>query len=220
MNGSVYTKKIDVKTDQQGEYLVIPKKGNRGRTVIRIGDDSCEHGFVFVEMDNLASFMAEQHLTFKDSKMAKVILKDSVTGNYYRIGTGPFNSKAKKEIFFNLIETEYKYREKCNAKIQLITDDEILEIKKQWIKSSMDVDYIDKVMDKFNRDKVEIIQDSFEIINQKYELKLKGVLEKNNLDYEILNTLIQQEKELSLKTDRKEMLSFIDSTFKSDKVSF
>ena len=220
MNGSVYTKRIDVKTDQQGEYLVIPKKGNRGRSVIRLDNNNGDHGFVFVEKDNLATFMSEQHLTFKDSKMAKVILKDSVTGNYYRIGTGPFNERAKKEIFFNLMETEYKYSEKRDTRTLLITNDEILEIKKQWLKSSMDVGYIDEVMERFKRDKVEIVQDSFELINQKYESKLKSILEKNDLDYEILNSLIQQEKELSLKTDRKEMLSFIDSTFKSDKVSF
>lgn len=53
--------------------------------------------------------MKENNLSFKDSFMSKIILKDSVTDEYFKIGTGPFNDFAKMEIFARLMKAEKEF---------------------------------------------------------------------------------------------------------------
>ena len=63
--------------------------------------------------------------------------------------------------------------------------------------------------------------DAFELMNAKYEKTMRDILAKNNLDYEVLNSLVLKEKELSNSNNAKdEMQSFIDITFKSDMINY
>ena len=198
MNGTVYTRKLQMKADQDGDYLLVPKKGDRKRTIIRLEKDGSfgkNEEFVLINKDDLSLYMKKHNLTFKSTQISKIVLKDHLTGEYFRIGTGPYNEKAKKEIFYNLIKAENEYQSLVNKNVYLITDEEIVEIKKIWFRNSIDTDYIDDVLESFGRKRVDIIQDSFELMNRSYEAKIKDILNKKKLDYEIFNALVIQEKE-------------------------
>ena len=143
-----------------------------------------------------------------------------MTGEYLKIGTGPFNENAKREIFYKLIETEYKYNQLIDDRVNLITDEEVEEIKKAWLRSSMDIRYIDEIMAKFGRNIVEIVQDSFELMNQKYEKQLKTILYENDLDLEVLSNLIQEERKHIGANKKEEMQDIIASVFESDRVNY
>lgn len=224
-NGSVYTKKIDIKETEDGSrYLSIPQKGSRKKVEIPLAEDgsiSAQSNYKCIEINSLSQYMKKNKLSFKDPKMAYLILFDRINGEYSRLGTGPYNEKAREEIFYKLIETEHKYNEMTKQSVHLIEDGEIEEIKKIWLRSSFDVAFIDSVLKEFKREKVEIVQDAFELMNAKYEKTMRNILAKNNLDYEVLNALVLKEKELSNSNNAKdEMQSYIDITFKADMINY
>ena len=223
MSGKVYTKKIEVKTDKIGKYLSIPRKGSRQKIEIRISEEGEIIGgsdYFIVEKDELSNYLKEKGLTFKSQELSKIILIDRITKEYYKIGVGSFNDEAKKLIFYKLIETEHEYNKRSKNRCKLITDKEIDEIKKKWIKSSMDIEYIDNTLEKFGRKKVTFIQDAFELNTRNYEGLLKEILQKRGLDYETLNKLVRQEREAISKANKDEMQAYIEEALNSDKVNF
>lgn len=224
-NGSVYTKAVSIKKDGSGLYLSVPKKGTRDKIEIRLDgkgnpikdeDDS----FIFVNKDELPEYLKGHGLNFRSPELARIILRDHITCEYFRIGTGPFTDDAKKEIFERLIETESKYNNVQHKGAQLITDAEILEIKKLWAKTTIGTKYIDSTLERFGRKKVEMVFDSFELINQKYDKNMKTVLKKSKLDFEIVNKLVVAERESLGKDNKHEMQDTIASIFNADKINY
>ena len=224
-NGSVYTKAMTIKEDEKGKYLMIPKKGSREKIIIRLDEkgnpiDSGEKSYILINKNDLSNYLKENKLSFKSPELANLVLRDEITGNYERLGTGPFTDEAKKLIFDKLIEVEHNLNLSQKNHFELITDAEILEIKKLWAKTTMGISYIDEVLKKYNRKPVEIVLDAFEITNKKYEKVLKQVLKKDNLDYEIVNKLIVAERENLGKSDRNNMQNVIMSVFNADKDNY
>ena len=223
INGTVYTKKLAIKTVNDKRYIIFSGKDKKNTTELLLNDKdeiSPELGYVVVEKDKLREYMETNNLSFKDSIMSKIILKDSVTEEFFKIGTGPFNDFAKMKIFTKLMETEKEYNRYHEKYEKIITDDEIVEIKKLWLKQSLDIEYIDKVLKSINRDPVDIVMDSFESMNQKYDEQLRFISKKNQIDMGVLFDLVQQEKRCITNNRREEMQKIIKSTFESDKVNF
>ena len=224
-NGSVYTKAMTIKEDSEGKYLMIPKKGSREKIVIRLDKngnpiENSNKAYVLINKKELPQYLRNNNLTFKSPELANLVLRDEITGDYERLGTGPFTDEAKKLIFEKLIEVEYNLNKSQERHFELITNEEILEIKKLWAKSTLGVSYIDEVLKKFERKPVDIVLDAFEITNKKYEKVLKQVLKKSNLDYEIVNKLIVAERENLGKTDRTNVQNVIMSVFNADKDNY
>lgn len=224
-NGSVYTKAISIKKDEKGKYLMIPKKGSREKIVIRLDEkgnpiENKEKSYVLINKNNLSNYLKENNLSFKSPELANLVLRDEITCNYERLGTGPFTDEAKKLIFEKLIEVEYNLNLRQKRHLELITDAEILEIKKLWSKTTMDISFIDEVLSKYNRKPVDIVLDAFEVTNKKYEKVLKLVLKKENLDYEIVKKLIVAERENLGKSDRSNIQNIIMSVFNADKDNY
>lgn len=224
-NGNVYTKSLAIKEDDSGKYLLIPQKGSREKIVIRLDKggnpiNSENKSYTLINKKMLSSYLKENNLTFKSPELTNLVLRDEITGNYERLGTGPFTDEAKKIIFEKLLEVEYNLNNSQRERFELITDSEILEIKKIWSKSTLGVSFIDSILEKYGRKPVDIVLDAFEIANKKYEKLLRQVLKKNKLDYEIANKLIVAERENLGKTDRSNIQSIIMSTFNADKDNF
>ena len=139
---------------------------------------------------------------------------------YFKIGTGPFNDFAKVEILTKLLEAEKEYNKKLSNYCKLITDDEIIEIKKLWLKQSLDINLIDQLLQSIGRDPVKLIMDTFETMNQKYEKQLSSILKNKNLEMDVLVELIQQEKKCITNNKRDEMQKFIRNLFESDKINY
>ena len=224
-NGSVYTKPITIKEDNQGKYLMIPKKGSREKITIRLDPkgnpiDTDDRSYVLMDKNELPVYLKRNNLNFKSPELANIVLRDEITGNYERIGTGPFTDEAKKMIFEKLIYTETEFNQQTKHHFDLISDAEIAEIKKIWSKTTLGVSFIDQILEKYSRKPVKIAFDAFEVINAKYEKNLKKVLKKNDLDFEIINKLVVAERENTGKTDRTSIQNTIMSIFNADKDNY
>lgn len=223
MNGSVYTKKLNLKIDGKKKYIIFSGKERKNATEILIDGNNeipTSSGYILIEKDKLGEYMKENNLSFKDSFMSKIILKDSVTDEYFKIGTGPFNDFAKMEIFARLMKAEKEFNKFQKEYVKLITDEEIIEIKKLWIKQSINIQFIDENLTEIGRKSVEFVMDSFESMNQNYDDNLKSILKKNNLDKEVLAQLIQQEKKCLTNNRREEMQAIIKNILESDKINY
>ena len=224
-NGSVYTKEIAIKEDENGKFLVIPKKGSRSKTIIRLDKQgnpvaTNESNYILVQKNDLSNYLKEKGLTFKSPELSNLILRDEITGNYERLGTGPFTDEAKKMIFEKLLDVEKYLNDNQTKHFELITDQEIVEIKKIWSKSAIDISFIDSILERNGRKPVDIVLDALEITNKRYEQSLKKILEHNNLDFEIINKLIVAERESLGQSDRSNMQSLITSVFNADKDNY
>lgn len=223
MNGSVYTRKVEAKYDDDGKYLLIPKKGKKKEIIIRIDEDgkfSENTNFILLEVDKMSEYLKQNNLSFKNKEMAKIILYDKINDEYSRIGMGPYNEYGRLEILKKLLVAEKLYNEGRKKPVELISDSEIEEIKKLWIKNSFDVEKIDELLSENGRNAVSLVYDSFDINNSMYEEKLKKILSNENLDYEVVNTLIGYEKNLVTKDKRTAMQDIIDSILKADKNNY
>ena len=224
-NGSVYTKVMTIKEDTDGKYLLIPKKGSREKIVIRLDSlgnpiDSGDNSYILINKSDLSAYFKENNLTFKSPILSKLVLRDEITGDYERLGIGPFTDEAKKLIFEKLIEVEFNLNKSQNRQFVLITDAEILEIKKIWSKTTIGIEFIDEILKRYGRKPVEIVQDAFELTNKKYERILKQILKKNGLDFDIVNKLIVAERESLGNTDRDDIQNVIMSVFNADKDNY
>ena len=224
-NGSVYTKAMTIKEDAEGKYLMIPKKGSRDKIIIRLDSkgnpvETKEKAYVLINKNELSDYLKNNNLSFKSPELANLVLRDEITGNYERLGTGPFTDDAKKMILERLLEVEFGLKQSPKTSFELITDSEILEIKKLWSKTTLGISFIDELLKKYGRKPVDIVLDSFEITNKKYEKILKQVLKKSNLDYEIVNKLVVAERDNLGKTDRTNIQNVITSVFNADKDNY
>ena len=224
-NGTTYFKRIEKKISGESVLLNIPKKGDREQIILTISNDGetivDSNEYRIIDKETLSEYMVQNNLSFKSSELSYLILKDRITDEYYKIGDGPFTDEARKEIFKRLIETEKKYNEGIKTEpIQLISDVEIIEIKKIWKKNSIDTKFIDEVLISNGRKPVNLVQDSFEKINEKYESKIKKILKEKSLDYELVNKLVLSEKDMLGKEDRKSMQDIIYSAFNADKINY
>lgn len=223
MNGSVYTKKLVVKMIGDDKYIVFGGKERAQAVEIKLSSNNeidSSSGYILVEKDKLSEYMKENDISFKDSVLAKVILFDPVTEEFYKIGTGPFNDNAKIEILKKLLKTEFEYNKFQSEYVKLITDEEIIEIKKLWLRQAMDLSIIDAALEEIGREPIEIVMDTFENMNQKYDKQLRSILEKHNLDPEVLSELIQMEKKCITNNRRDKMQKYICEIFESDKINY
>lgn len=225
-NGSIYTKKIEKKKDSNGNYyLTSPRKGDREKITINITKD----GKLFdsngtespvVDLNNFSDYLKNNNLNFNSPELGKIILFDHITGDYFRLGVGPYTDEAKKEIFEKLIKTESDFNKNLEQKTLLITNEEILEIKRMWKKNSLDIKFIDDVMKKHGRKPVYFVEDSFAKTNDKYAAELKKMIKKQGLEFEVLNQLVLKERELLVKENRDEIMNEISSIFNADKRNY
>ena len=126
---------MSIKEDAEGKYLMIPKKGSREKIVIRLDSngnpiDTSNKTYVLINKNDLSKYLKENGLTFKSPELSNLVLRDEITGDYERLGTGPFTDEAKKMIFERLMEVEFNLNQSQKSHFELITDGEILEIKK------------------------------------------------------------------------------------------
>jgi len=225
-NGSIYTKKIEKKKDSNGNYyLTAPKKGDREKITINITKDGKlfdTNGMEYpvADLNNFSDYLKKNNLNFKSPELGKIILFDHITGDYFRLGVGPYTDDAKKEIFEKLIKTESEFNRNLEQKTLLITNEEILEIKRMWKKNSLDIKFVDDVMKKYGRKPVYFIEDSFAKTNDKYAAELKKMIKKQGLEFEVLNQLVLKERELLVKENRDEIMNEISSIFNADKRNY
>ena len=192
-------------------------------SITRIDEDgkfSENTNFILLEVDKMSEYLKQNNLSFKNKEMAKIILYDKINDEYSRIGMGPYNEYGRLEILKKLLVAEKLYNEGRKKPIELISDSEIEEIKKLWIKNSFDVEKIDELLSENGRNAVSLVYDSFDINNSMYEEKLKKILSNENLDYEVVNTLIGYEKNIVTKDKRTAMQDIIDSILKADKNNY
>jgi len=125
-NGSIYTKKIEKKKDSNGNYyLTAPKKGDREKITINITKDGKlfdTNGMEYpvADLNNFSDYLKKNNLNFKSPELGKIILFDHITGDYFRLGVGPYTDDAKKEIFEKLIKTESEFNRNLEQKTLLI----------------------------------------------------------------------------------------------------
>lgn len=223
-NGSIYKKVIKMTEKDNEKQLIIPKKGNRGKIVINILDDGKlmdqdRKEYLVIDDDKLNDYMKKNRLDYNSPLFEYMIIRDHITGEYCRLGSGPYTDEAKKLIIKKLLEAEAQFNSNLNEKIQLITDAEIVEIKKLWKASGLNVSFIDELLINNGRKVISYQKNSFEIVSEKYEKPLKNHLEKSDLDYNIVQKLLHLEKEYLSKEDRKEIQNEISKIFGSDKMN-
>ena len=222
-NGTVYYISMQTKTDPSTgcTVLVIPKKGDREQIEIpldesgRIKDMSSLYWIV--EDGQLSEFMRAKKLKARSPELSKVIIHDSVTGTYSRLGTGPFTYEAKIKIFERLLEAESRYNEGTKNKVQLISDSEIAEIIKIWMKNGDDIAPINETLLKFGRPAVTLIKDDFDYISEHYSEDMRRMAKKKQLEIDVLNRLLQIEKSQMCNDDRTEAREEMLSIFTSDR---
>ena len=225
-NGTMYLVNIATKSDQVTgrTTLIIPKKGDRGQIEIplneagEIVDKKCP--YILVNEDELSSYMKSNNLTPKSQEMAKIIIHNPITGSYSRLGTGPFTFEARLKILEKLLEAESKYNAGSKIKTQLILDSELIEIMKIWSKAGEGPDAINNLLSKFGRHKLEILRDEVDATNEKYADEIKRLSRKNKLDIDVINKLLQIEKEHVCEDQRSEAQQEILAMFNSDRFNY
>lgn len=225
-NGSMYYVQLQTKKDPQdgSTILIIPKKGDRNQLDIKlnqngeIADKTSQ--FFIVEEGKLSEYMSEKSLSTKSTELAYAIIRNPITGEYSRLGTGPFTQEARVEILKRLLDSETKYRELSKTDVHLILDSELVEIMKLWKKAGEDTEIINELLAKHGRKPLEVLEDDFDIFSNKYSSEIKALVRRNHLDMDIVNRLLQIEKEHSFEDQRTDAQQEILSAFSSDRFNF
>lgn len=222
-NGSIYKKVIKIVERNGQKYLTIPSKGSKGKIDIKIGDnddlvDNNGNKYSVIYDDEFELFLKKNRLNYNSKELETIIIKDHITMEYCKLGSGPFTDKAKLEILQKLLEAEAEFNCYNKTRFNIISDAEIIEIKKIWRESGLSVSSIDELMIQNGRKIVGNRKDSFGI-TEKYDSILKKYVKKYDLDYKTTKQLINLEKNNITKEDRKDIQSEIENIFISDKMN-
>lgn len=182
-NGTIYTIKVNEKNMNGEKVLVIPKKSGRDKVEITVQGDNLmstnDETFDVVHKNKLSSYLKTNKVDLTAGEIPNLLIKED-DDSYSMLGLGPYTFTARKEMLENLLKIQKDYQDE-GRNITLITDEEIKEIRIQWLKRGMIEDILPKMyFSIFGRDLNWKDNDIQLISNEQYE-HLKKICEEEDL---------------------------------------
>jgi len=191
MNGQVYYLEVQTTTrsDDQ-EYVLIPKKGSRQKEYI------LKSKFEIIQKSQLKTYLKENNLDLSTSDDPDILIEDK-EGRLYRLGLGPFTLEARKEILERLLKVQKNLKHPHDESYQLIQEDELKEIRKNWYNNGDFEDSLPAIYHKVFGYNLNWEQDDRLMFDSDELMQLELLCDKEGLDYRLMKRLLLIEKEHS-----------------------
>lgn len=193
-NGSIYFSKVQSTENS----IIIPQKGDREKNVIfKINEkwiDSFNEEWTVIESPNAEyearKILANLRIDLESSENPRIIIKN-MKDEYQQLGLGPFTFETRKNMLKKLLETQKNLLQDY----ELITTEELLEIRKLWYKEGDTEDSVNKIYKEVYGIEFYLYNDDIKLFNDKEKEYLVELCSNNNFDFRLYNQLLQTAKE-------------------------
>ena len=225
MNGKMYF--LDLKTDKNGD-IVIDKKGKREKiTITRNGDigfGSDSQEYLFMTIPQLKEYVKTHNIDLSsgDDPNIIVIMEQDEEGNdcYGILGTGPFTLEARKEMLKRLLKVQRDFKLPNGEPYELISVEELKEIRKYWLKEGDWLDSLPKIYNDILDHSIQWETDNKPLYSESDLKKLDQICQSTDTDYNLFIKLLMQEKKYRGFKIRKNIQQEIDKIMKQDFIHF
>jgi DNA sulfur modification protein DndC len=180
---------------------------------------------------NLENINKEECIEIHESELGDYIKKNKIDlanveqlnlliiddeGNYKQLGLGPYTLKARELILRKLLKTQMEVRKLHDSSIELITIDELKEIRKFWLADGATSDNIPELYKEIVGEHVEWEYNDRPMFQEDQITDLERLCSENNVDISLLKKLIHIEKDYSGYRVRRGLHQEFNKTLKQD----
>ncbi|WP_295131429.1 DNA phosphorothioation system sulfurtransferase DndC [uncultured Catenibacterium sp.] len=218
-NGSVYTISVKEKFVQGERTLIIPKKSGREKVTITVKKNSSlkasnDDIYTVIESKDLRNYIRHNRIDLDDGEIPNLLIHDEFD-HYNMLGLGPYTFKARAKMLADLLKLQKEVND-AGHKVQLISDDELREIRRQWLKRGLIEDSVSKIYSAvYNKDLVCEKNDIELISSSQYEI-LKEICDEQDVYVDPLIKMLNLEKDNTGSRVKKNVLEQINEILNED----
>lgn len=218
-NGSVYTISVKEKIVQGERTLIIPKKSGRKRVSITVKKKSslkASNGDIYtvIESKDLRNYIRHNKIDLDDGEIPNLLIHDEFD-HYNMLGLGPYTFKARAKMLADLLKLQKEVND-AGHKVELISDDELREIRRQWLKRGLIEDSVSKIYSAIYNKNLVCEKNDIELISSsQYEI-LKEICDEQDVYVDPLIKMINLEKDNTGSRVKKNVLEQINEILNED----
>lgn len=219
-NGSVYTVRIKEKFVKGEKILVISSKSGRAGCEIRVIPNqeylisSNHEEYIVVAEEHLSEYLEKNSIDLTLAETPNLLIRDS-EDHYSMLGLGPYTFKTRKKMLMKLLEIQY-HLQNNGRNITLINNDELKEIRRQWIKKGYVVDSVSDIYQQIYGKSLDCESNDSQLLNEGQYNFLKQICETEKVYIEPLIELLQLEKGKQSYKIKKDVSKDISKILKKD----
>jgi DNA sulfur modification protein DndC len=146
-----------------------------------------------VRKNSLKGFITKEEIDLSAPKDDKLLIVLS-PGRYAQLGLGPFTMEARKSILKELLELQKKIKNPNNPKYEVITEEELKEIRKIWRENGEMEDSVPNLYREIIGKDLDWNFDDQPLFDNDQLSDLEDLCQKLNIDFKLIKKLITLEK--------------------------
>lgn len=199
-NGQIYFKDVIVKEVKGVDRVIIPKKGDRQRSDLPLT------AYTVVTRSELSDYVKANKIDLRGAEDHNLLVSYEETGldgqpitRYAQLGLGPYTMDARKEILTRLLSVEWNLNHPEEEHYELISVEELKEIRKIWSEQGEWEDSIPAIYESVYKGekKIDWEEDDQPLLSHAQLAQLQMLCDEYNVDPRVLKKLIDIEQEFS-----------------------
>ncbi|HEY9581998.1 MAG TPA: DNA phosphorothioation system sulfurtransferase DndC [Savagea sp.] len=199
-NGQIYFKDVIVKEVKGVDRVIIPKKGDRQRSDLPLT------AYTVVTRSELSDYVKSNKIDLRGAEDHNLLVSYEETGldgqpitRYAQLGLGPYTMDARKEILTRLLSVERNLNHPEEEHYELISVEELKEIRKIWSEQGEWEDSIPAIYESVYKGekKIDWEEDDQPLLSHAQLAQLQMLCDEYNVDPRVLKKLIDIEQEFS-----------------------
>lgn len=214
-NGSIYLIKIKDKIIDGKTVLIIPKKSGREKIKLLLDKNgivaSNNEKYDLVRDTDLNRYLRRNKIDLTKGDNPNLIIKTDE--HYCMLGVGPYTFEARFEMVEKLLEIQ-KLMDHRNVK--LITEDELRQIRREWLKRGLIEDKLPKIYAKIFGKDINWEENDIQFMNESQYNHLLSLCNQEEVHIKPIIEMIQCEKSSNNFRSKKQMLDRINEILTKD----
>lgn len=195
-NGSVYLIKIQHKIIDGHILIIIPKKSGRDKVELILDNgelkSSNHEEFILVKETNLNKYLRVNNIDLTKGEIPNLIIQNE--NGFYMLGVGPYTFEARFEMIRKLLEIQ---KEMDHRGIELITKDELRQIRREWFNRGLIEDKLPKIYAQIFEEDINWEQNDIRLMDEAQFDKLEKICKEKDLLINPIIEMIKMEKEIN-----------------------
>src|SRR5690606_652374 len=217
MHGNVYFKEVKIVDIDEKPHVLIPKKSSRPKRFIALDQ------FDIIKKEDLNKYIEENNIDLgasEDQMLLVTYEEETLDGQtvkkYAQLGLGPYTMEARKEMLIKLLELQRDLKHPEDPHYELISIEELKEIRKIWFKNGDWNDEVPQIVNDILGYTVDWEIDDRPLFDKDQISDLELLCEQFKVDIKIVKQLISVEKDYSGYKVRRGLIDEIGKALKQD----
>ena len=217
MNGQIYFKEVKIEDVEGIPHVLIPKKSSRPKQLIPMAS------YAIVHKNELKDYITRNNIDLSKAQGQKILIKyeeetldGTIQEKYAHLGLGPFTLETRKEILERLLKVQKTLQHPDDPHYELISTEELKEIRKIWFKHGDWEDTIPAIYNSIIGNNIDWEMDDRPLFDKEQISDLELLCDQYKVDMNVLKKLISIEKDFAGLKVRRGLTDEISKTLKQD----